>query len=248
MRQLLIFMLLVGLFVVGVNQFFGKGCFRAMIGPSIEGSGAVQAEVRQGLQGFDAIDISLGGDLELFIGDTYQVEVSTQANLLPYLKTEVSGGKLSVYFEGNIHTNQPVKVKVTLPALTALQLSGSTTTVLRTPLRGTELSVGVSGSANVQLPDIQVSKFSTSISGSGELTVGGSVEFSEYNVSGSGDIQALGLQSKQVEASISGSGNVHCSATDRLKARVSGSGDITYAGRPVVDADMSGSGKIHSKE
>ncbi len=93
MRYLLVFMLFVGLFVVGKNSFhFGMG---------IRGKGPVKTESRN-VSGFHAIDLNVSAEVEVKISDNYFVEVEAQENLLPILKTEVENGTLKIYFDENV--------------------------------------------------------------------------------------------------------------------------------------------------
>jgi hypothetical protein len=246
MRKLLIFMLFVGIFVVGFrncNCNFGNIMGNAF-GPELTASGPMQTEMRSNLTNFDKIDIAIDGKLEITIGDAWAVEVSAQQNLLPILKTEIRGNTLNVFYEGRVRTFDQTVIRVTMPKWSGAQLSGSTNLVLKTPLRGGSLDIGVSGSGNIQLPDIQLDKLNVSISGSGEMTAAGTAGTCDLSVSGSGDMMASGLQVGTLDASISGSGNVECTVNDRINAHVSGSGEVRYKGRPVVDSQVSGSGRV----
>ena len=93
MRYLLIFMFLVGIFVVGKRSFnFSFG--------GTKGTGPMKTETRSA-RDFHAVELDLSGDVELRIAEQYSVEVQAQENLLPLLKTEVDNGRLRIYFSEN---------------------------------------------------------------------------------------------------------------------------------------------------
>jgi hypothetical protein len=246
MRKLLFFMVLVGLFVFGGRSFIGmQGCG---FGPRVQGEGPVTTVSRPEVTGFKSVDLGISGDLEISQGDTYAVEVIAQQNLHSVIKTEVSGGKLRIYFDKNVSSNERILVRVTAPTFDGTSVSGSGTIKALTPIRGAEFSLAVSGAGDVQIADIQVDNLDCGISGSGNLTLGGVAKNCKISVSGSGGVKAPNLQTNVMDAHISGSGDVRCAVAERLEGSVSGSGNITYSGRPIVDLHTSGSGDVQHVE
>jgi len=84
----------------------------------------------------------------------------------------------------------------------------------------------------------------SSISGSGEINMWGTVDRCDLTISGSGSIRAYGLESNTSYANISGSGSMYLYVNDYLDVVISGSGSVYYQGNPNVNAKITGSGSV----
>lgn len=239
MRYLLLFMLLVGVFVIGKHS-----CFMSIPGfGGVHGEGPVKTETRD-ISGFHALDLDLSGDVDVSISDQYSVEVSAQGNLLPLLKTEIVDGKLRIYFEGSVSTNEPVHIRVSAPAFDAMEVSGSGKITTITPIKSDQLKLAISGSGDLVLPQTDLRDVSVEIGGSGTVEIGGTANQLDVQVSGSGDVKGKNLTTAICKAEINGSGSVTCDVSQKLDAHVSGSGDVFYTGNPEVQMDVAGSGSV----
>lgn len=239
MRNLLIFMLLVAIFVVGK-----KGCsMHWNLFANVRGEGPVQTETRTA-EGFHGIDMSLAGTVEATVSEQYSVEVSAQGNLLPHLKTEVSDGVLKIYFDENVSTSEPVTIRVSAPAYDAFSLSGSGKINLNSPLKNERLNLDISGAGDLVMPQIDIRETKIDISGSGTVEIGGTGNKVEAHVSGSGDVRGQNFTVAVCDVNVSGSGTLRCDVSQTLDAHVSGSGNVFYTGNPEVKSDVSGSGEV----
>lgn len=241
MRNLLIFLALVGIFVVGKRSChaFSFG----FPGSGIEGSGAVKTEPRS-VSDFHAIDLSLAGDVEFSVADHYSVEVQAQENLLPILKTEVENGKLKIYFSENVRQSEGIKIRVSAPSFDALDLAGSGSMRAMTAVKSSKMDMDVSGSGNVYISQGEFGDMNCDISGSGGIELGGTANSLDVDVSGSGEVNAKELTANSLKAEVAGSGTISCHVVQTLKADIAGSGEVFYSGNPTVEADVSGSGKV----
>ncbi len=239
MRYLLLFMLLVGLFVVGK-----RGCSWSIHGfGGTHGEGPVKNETRA-VEGFHGIDLQLSGEVEVTVSDQYSVEVSAQENLLPLLKTEVVDGQLKIYFEGNVSCDDPVRVRVSAPSFDAFEISGSGKITTASVIKSDRLALNITGSGDLILPQTEVREAAVDISGSGTVQIGGTANQLDATVSGSGDVQGKNFTTAICKANIGGSGTVTCDVSQRLEAEVTGSGDVFYTGNPEVQMEVSGSGSV----
>ncbi len=239
MRNLLIFLALVGIFVIGKRSCH----FISLPGMGLRGNGAVKTESRS-VRDFHAIDLSLAGDVEFSVSDQYSVEVQAQENLLPILKTEVENGTLKIYFSENVSQSDNVKIKVTGPSFDGLDLAGSGTIRAMTAVKSSKMDMDVSGSGNVYLLQGDFGDMNCDISGSGGIELGGITNTLKIDVSGSGDVKAKELTANALNAEVAGSGTITCHVTQTLKADIAGSGEVYYLGEPSVEADVNGSGKV----
>jgi Putative auto-transporter adhesin, head GIN domain len=191
------------------------------------GSGQLATESRA-VSSFSKIDLSGGGELTIQKTGTESLSISAEDNLLPRLTSEVSNDTLILGTKPNttILPQQPITYTVTVRDLTG---------------------VAVSGSGNIRVPDLTTTALSISISGSGTITVNGTVDDQDLEISGSGAYEAAQLTSKTVKADISGSGTASVLATNVLDVEISGSGTLTYSGNPQIEQEISGSGKLIKK-
>jgi hypothetical protein len=203
------------------------------------------------LKNFTKVNFGVSGDLYINIGNEFKVVLEGEKSLLEDIITEVSAGKLLIKKENwHMNMNEKVTVYVTMPELTSLGVSGSGKAEVKDAIKTADLGLSVSGSGRLLTTDIAVSNIDCSISGSGNINIGGNGTASngEISISGSGNYSGEALKIASAEISISGSGNCTCAATESIEAHISGSGNITYAGKPEkVDARVSGSGKVRSK-
>ncbi len=239
MRYLIIFMLLVGVFVLGK-----RSCHYSMFG--VNGSGPVKTESRTETN-FHTIDLDLNGDVEVRVADQFSITVQAQENLLPLLKTEVKDGSLHIYFSERVSHSENVKIMVSGPAFDNLSVSGSGAITVVNMLQADRLNLSIAGSGDVKIPQGTIGSLECSIAGSGGIELGGTANASEVHISGSGDVDAKQMTINDLRADISGSGSVTAHVVQVLKGSISGSGDIFYSGEPSVERSISGSGTIQKQ-
>jgi hypothetical protein len=212
-------------------------------GNAIRGSGKVTTEKRD-VSDFDEVSLSGSGNLVITRTGTESLTIEAEDNVIPYLKTEVSGHRLVIGTTDNVslQTTRPITYTLTVKALEALSLSGSgNISASGVPDLG---EVHVSGSGNMFISGIHTDKLTTRISGSGDVNAAGKAGSQEVRISGSGNYRAEGLESKEARLEVSGSGRAAINARDKLDARISGSGYIEYAGDPTVSQSITGSGRL----
>ena len=91
---------------------------------TVKASGSIVTEQRS-VKVFTAIAVSQEINLYLTPGEDHSISVKTDDNILPYLKTEVQGNTLIIYFSEDIQIKSPrsSEVYVTLPQLEKLTVS-----------------------------------------------------------------------------------------------------------------------------
>ncbi len=239
MRNLLIFMVLVAVFVLGKRSCNGN--FLHFGG--ISGTGPMQTETRTASE-FNGIELDVSADVEVTVGENYAIEVSAQQNLLPLLKTVVENGALHIYTDENFRNSDGIKIRVTAPAFDRFEVSGSGTLRVLNAIRAEKMKMSIAGSGDIFSIQSDFGSLSTSIGGSGTIELGGKVNDMSADISGSGDVKAKNMSANSLKVSISGSGTVSADVTTSLNASISGSGDVFYSGTPSVETSVSGSGSV----
>lgn len=211
-------------------------------------------EIRQ-VASFDQVTLAGSATVVLVQGSPQKVEVQAEAEDLSHLETTVSSGKLRIGTKqergmswSNYKFKGPVTVYVTVPAVSALTVSGSGNLKVDSGVKAQELDLSVSGSGRMALSQVQADALDTSISGSGSITInGGNVPKQQVQISGSGGMQAAKLRTQKCSVRISGSGNCHVQATETLDASIAGSGNVYVSGGAKVSSSTAGSGRVRQQ-
>ncbi|MBA2423002.1 MAG: DUF2807 domain-containing protein [Chitinophagales bacterium] len=235
------------------------------------GKGSIQTEIRN-ISGFTAIKNESEAELYITQGQTYEVRVEAQENLLEEIVAETKGDELQIYSQHCLNNHDPIKVYVTLPVLSRVIIDGSGFAVNTNKITGNSLSLTVSGSGYYQsmdsiiVTDVDMSisgsgkidflgealTTTTVVSGSGNITLNGpelvsdSLQGSTLNltISGSGSILGFNYPVQNCHFTISGSGHGEVNVSTLLDGTLSGSGSLMYKGNPIVNVTTSGSGSV----
>jgi hypothetical protein len=212
----------------------------------IFGSRNLISETRT-VSGFDKVDVSGGGSLNIIQDGTESLTVETDDNMMQYITSQVRGGTLYLSLDSHMQSVAPSALNFTVHVkdLSGINTSGSWD-VTSAEIKGVNLAIVLSGSGKVRVDSMTLTTLSVTSSGSGNVTVAGKTDSQTISISGSGKYTAGDLNSQSANITISGSGNVTVWATKTLTAHVSGSGEVSYYGSPQVSFDQSGSGSIHN--
>ncbi len=188
-----------------------------------QGSGVAATSTRA-LAGFSGIDLAGSNNVTVVAGARQSVVVHADSNLLSHVTTQVKAGKLIIGDVGSFSVKSPMYVTVSVPALAALDLTGS---------------------GNITVTGITAAQLTVTLPGSGNVAASGSVTRLNVSIDGSGTVQFSGLIAQNVDAVVSGSGMIFVTATRSLEAKVPGSGTILYSGNPPhVITSITGSGTV----
>ena len=189
----------------------------------IRGSGIPATQTRT-VPRFSGLDLAGSNNVTVIVGRPQSVVVHADSNLVGHVTTQVVAGTLVIGDTGSFTAKSPMSVEVTVPALTALNLSGD---------------------GQISATGISTPQLIATISGSGLLYATGTATRLDVTVSGDGRAQLSQLVARDVHAVISGSGLIQVAATTSLAAAVPGSGSIVYSGNPPqVTTSVTGTGDI----
>jgi len=227
----------------------------------VRGNGKVKTEGRS-VSSFSSVIMSGSGNLRIRKG-AQKLEITADSNILPYITTEVSGGRLKIGFKPftSILSTTKLEFDVTVPSLEGVSLSGSGDAYIDA-FSGRAFSSSVSGSGGIKAEldydeielsssgsggfdaELKAEKLSIGCSGSGESYLYGSADEVSISVSGSGDVNGRKLSTKIAKVKVTGSSDIEIAVSDSLDSTLSGSGGLRYWGDPTVKSRVSGSGTI----
>jgi hypothetical protein len=192
-------------------------------GSGIQGSGIAATQTRT-VAGFSRLELAGSNDVTVVVGAPQSVVVRADSNLIGHVTTQVVAGSLIIADTGSFTTRTAMSVDVSVPSLTAVNLSGS---------------------GQISVTGIKTSRLTVIISGSGLLYAAGTAARLDVTLSGDGQAQLSQLTASEVHAVVTGSGLVEVTATTSLDAAVPGTGEIVYSGNPPqVTSSVTGIGTV----
>lgn len=220
----------IGAVVIGVAAAnlvpFGKISVKDVVHSfdnSVKGSGNVVSEARE-VSDFSAVEVGGVFRVEITAGKDLSVNVEADENLLPYIKTDVSGGTLEITADAKLSSSDPILVRITAPEITELRASGA---------------------SSVSILDIKNSSINVDLSGVSELTAAGETEQLHAELSGSSVLKARSLRSETADVDTSGASRAYVSVSQSLTAEASGASSVVYEGNPAnVEKDVSRAASI----
>ncbi|MGI8468763.1 MAG: head GIN domain-containing protein [Pyrinomonadaceae bacterium] len=204
----------------------GIGNFNFKNTGGIQGSGNAKQETRN-LSGFDKIEASGAVKTEITVGKDFSVTVEADDNLLQYIKTDVSGDTLKIYNADRISPKTKINVKISMPELTKIDVSGAST-ALATNVNGDSLELKASGASGIKID--------------------GETKDLNAEASGASTIDAENLKSENADVDSNGASTITVSPSGDLKAEASGASNVYYTGEPQnIKQDSSGASSIKKK-
>jgi hypothetical protein len=227
------------------RQFGGAALMLAALGAATTGLRAQTQVEQRAVAGIRTVRWRIAGELAIEQTGRERLSVEAEPALLARIVTTVHDGQLEIRFApGRIETHQPIRIRLEVKALEALEADGAG--MLRIgPLVTASLSLHLAGSESLSLDRLRARSLDARLDGSGELAIGGGeVEHQRIVIAGAADYAAPRLASREALATIEGSGTARLAATERLRVTIDGSGDVLYLGRPRVEQAGAGSGTV----
>ena len=205
------------------------------------------------------------------------VEVYAPDNLMEYVKLEVEGGMLKIFFYSeetgksiNIKGKHDTEVRISAPAVHALQASSSGDILLMNGLQCEEevslsasssgdikggnilckaLETEASSSGDIELENVECTSLMTEASSAGDISIN-DVKAETVNVqaSSSGDVSMAGVcRSAKFESSSAGDIEADGLKAEHVIAKASSAGDITCHATESLEVSISSAGNVSYK-
>lgn len=201
------------------------------------------------LSAFNALKLTMSADVYLSQGDHQSVEVEADKASLEYIETETNGNTLVVRNrEGHWHNLGRIRIYITMPDISEIELSGSGSVESQTPIKAASLKIDLSGSGNIKITSLQTPELKANITGSGDIFLTGDNDQAgmDATITGSGSIKADELRVANATIHITGSGSARVNVLKELETNITGSGSVLYKGNPLINAHSTGSGRTSS--
>ena len=188
-------------------------------------NGPVKTEQRD-VSGFSKVSVGAGAELTVTIGSAYHVEITAEEGILAKLRSEVSGDRLVIDSTGSYSTNKGVQVRVTLPQLTGMDLSG-----------------GARGTAS----EVTADSFELGLSGGSQATISGTGGSLDVVASGGSQAHLRGLSGSSAKVDASGGSRVELTASDSVSGTASGGSTVDVWGGASLSVATSGGSEARSR-
>lgn len=212
----------------------------------VNGNGKVVKETRQ-LSGFKAISVKTAIHLFVSQGSEEKVVVEADENILPYLITKVSEGKLEIFIKGNINNSKEINAYVTVKQLNELEASSAAKIKSDGKLESEDLRISATSGSAVEVGVNCKSLEIKSSSGSASVITGSAASLRAEGSSGSA-IVTSDLKAEKGELDASSGAALVVLVTKEVRARASSGGQISVTGNPASrDTDSSSGGSVRFK-
>lgn len=212
---------------------------------TLTGSGVNKTEARS-VAAFHAIDSGGWWNVEVVAGDRPTVEVSGDDNIVPLIITSVKDGVLVIEATESATSKLATVVRIALPSLTSLKLSGAGTASIK-DVTSSKLALLASGAGSVSFKGSS-DDVTVKASGAGNVALAGKGKSLTAQASGAGNIDAAAFEVTLATVKASGAGNVTVNATTSLDIAASGAGNVVYLGAPKLSKKVSGTGSVKAKD
>lgn len=219
------------------------GC-SIITGPTITGSGNLITK-QYPLTDFTRISAGNVFDVTVKPGSPASVSVTADDNLVEYLDVTTSGDQLRLHLKSNINVrNATLKAVVTIPELTAFELSGASRGKLEGCRSTKALEIEVSGASHLE-GDVESGDMRLEVSGASHAVLKGNAGNLHLNASGASHADLREFQVKDANVDASGASHATIHPSGKLIASASGASSVHYAGQPAnVDAHTSGASSV----
>jgi len=193
---------------------------------AVTGSGNRKTEKRP-MGDFNAVEVTGAYDVKIVSGTKGDVQIESDDNILPLIKTEVKDGRLVVSSNEKFSTSKSPTVSIV--AANIQDVSGT-------------------GASNFDISGIRNASLKLSGMGASKFQCAGETNKLTVDVSGAGSVDARELHAKDAIVKTNGATSVTVFATETLDANVNGVGSVDYYGNPkVVNKKVDGMGSLNAK-
>lgn len=233
--------------IFSITTIFTTSCFSDLV--FINGSGNVVTETLD-IDDFNGINLEGVEDVIISYGETQEVVVSGDDNIIDRIKTNVSGGIWYVGLERGSYRDYELKYDITVPKINKITNEGVADVVVNDFEDNGDLFIKIEGLGKVELNRMaNTENLTIDIDGAGQVV--GYKEFPDLQkldiyVDGAGRFLAFPIETADCNIDISGTGRCEVSVEENLDIYIDGAGSVYYKGFPSITQDVSGVATIKS--
>ena len=195
--------------------------------------------------------------------------MSAEDDVLPTVYVQRRGETLvigrDVDLIDGIRATLPIDVRVAMPALDGVSVSGSGSVAVRgggfeetalqleitgagsidlAEMRAPALAIEMSGAGRLNATGLEARDVQATVRGAGQVALAGVAETTTVLVSGASLFRASELRALKANVDVTGAGQVAVWAEDALQVRIDGSGRVLYRGAPTIRQTVQRDGQL----
>lgn len=226
------------------SLFFVSCNLDIQLGQGERGNGNVVTEDRNTTETFTVVKASEGLDVYVTQGNTADITVEADENIIDLIRTDIKNGVLRIHTEKRIGRAKSKKVHVTLSDITKLTASSGADLESRGLLSADRLVLDSSSGADI-IVTVNANEVQCDASSGADIRVSGTAETLVADASSGSDIRAGALEVKKCIAEASSGADITVNASEELSASASSGGDVKYNGNPnIIKKNSSASGRV----
>jgi Putative auto-transporter adhesin, head GIN domain len=212
-------------------------------------SGAQAAERRLSVTDFDRVRVVGAAQVDIQKGRAVSAFADGSPEALDDLVVEVVDRELIVQPRARVASTwsgnggPPARVRVTVPRLTSVRVSGSANVTVA-EMSAASIAMAVTGTGRLNVKSAFADRATLGLTGSGTLVVSGKVKSLLAGTRGSGRVDAAGLTADDLTLTAATSGELALTATRSASVTSTGSGAVTILGEPACTVSNTGSGAV----
>lgn len=227
---------------LGTVAMLGATACNVDIDIGIDGSGVPETTTYD-FESFDALDISSAFEAEVEITDgPPTVEITVDDNLTDRLEVDVDNGELNIGMDGPVDFGVDPTVKITMPALVDLELSGAASATVD-GLEAEDLTVDLSGASDAELTG-SVTDLTVDSSGASDFELVGSAATLDLELSGASSAELSDADLGEAAVDLSGASNASFGDVERVTGDLSGASNIEVPDGADVSVETSGASNV----
>lgn len=199
------------------------------------------------ISGFTGIEASSAFEVEVTQGSEFRVDVTAEEGTFRYIRVGQDGDNLRFRLDhaGIFDFGRAtLRARVTMPSLTAVDLSGAS----RCDLKGFEtgdVDVRLSGASKLT-GRLQGATLTYDLSGASSVDLDGGANEVRATLSGASALDLRDAPAAKADVELSGASSARLQVTETLGYHLSGGSTLRYSGTPeVTSADVSGGSRVN---
>lgn len=191
----------------------------------IRGNGKIVTEDRP-VEAFTDVQVAGNFDLNIHYGTDRSVKVETDANILPFLLTDVDNDVLHVSYESDqVVINARSTVTVTIPEIKNIVAVGNPRVLVSGNFSHSNLEFSGTGNGSIDLNR-------------------GPLEHADITTSGNFHVNAFDTEIESCHVIMQGQGRAELKVEQELEVEINGNGRVYYKGDPTIITTINGNGKV----
>lgn len=203
---------------------------------------------------FTKLEVEGAYHVELTQGNNIALQVVGEQEGHDDLITEVVNGTLKIHrrekkgWSWGKNDNKSVKIYLTVPALSDIDVSGASKLVGKNTFKSNSLHLDLSGASHVEMA-LDVQKLDVDESGASSASLTGKASHQDVDLSGASSYKSFDLNSEHADIDASGASSARLTVQQELVAEASGASSIKYKGSPRMrNVEASGSSSVKHVE